>query len=169
MAAGSRPAFALIAAVARNGVIGLDNRLPWRLREDLKRFRALTTGHTVIMGRRTWQSLPRPLPDRQNIVVTRNRGYRADGAETAQSLADALAHALCPAPVFCIGGESLYRDALALADTMYMTEIDRPFAGDAIFPSWNRNEWREIAREPRQSDEPDRFDYAFVTYRRIER
>ena len=169
MAAESQPAFALIAAVARNGVIGIDNRLPWRLSEDLKRFRALTTGHTVVMGRRTWESLNRALPERQNIVVTRNPGYRAEGAQTAPSLADALAHATRPAPVFCIGGSSLYRDALPLADTLYITEIDRPFAGDATFPPWERAEWRESAREPRRSDEPEGFDYAFVTYRRVGR
>ncbi|HEY2816396.1 MAG TPA: dihydrofolate reductase [Casimicrobiaceae bacterium] len=169
MATESQPAFALIAAVARNGVIGIDHRLPWRLPEDLKRFRALTTGHTVIMGRRTWESLHRALPDRQNIVITRTAGYRAEGAETAPSLADALAHATCPPPVFCIGGGLLYRDALPLADAMYITEIDHSFAGDATFPPWEREQWRESVREPRRSDGPEGFDYAFVTYRRVGR
>jgi len=167
MAAQLQPAIAIIVAVARNGVIGVDNRLPWRLPEDLKRFRALTTGHAVVMGRRTWESLNRALPDRQNIVVTRNRAYRAEGAEIAHSLAEALARATRPAPVFCIGGGSLYREALPLADTMYVTEIDHSFAGDASFPPWNRGQWREIARDARRSERPEGFDYAFVTYRRI--
>src|SRR5438046_9901098 len=112
MPAAIRPVFAVIAAVASNGVIGIDGRLPWRLPDDLKHFRALTTGHTVIMGRRTWESLPRALPDRQNIVVTRTPGYLAEGAETANSLSAALQRANRPAPIFCIGGGALYRAAI---------------------------------------------------------
>jgi dihydrofolate reductase len=167
MAAATSSALAVIAAVASNGVIGVDNRLPWRLPADLKRFRALTTGHTIIMGRRTWQSLPHALPDRQNIVVTRTRDYRADGAQIAQSFADAIASATCPPPVFCIGGAELYREALPLADTLYITEIDRPFEGDATFPNWRRAEWREVGRETHRTEREHGFDYAFVTYRRI--
>ena len=167
MAAQFQSAFAIIAAVASNGIIGVDNRLPWRLPEDLKRFRALTTGHAVVMGRNTWESLPRALPDRQNIVVTRSHDYRAEGAETVSSLPDALAKATRPLPMFCIGGSALYRDALPLADTMYITEIVRPFAGDAMFPPWSRGQWREIAREPRRLEGADGFDYAFVIYRRV--
>ena len=167
MSAAIRPAFAVIAAVARNGVIGIENRLPWRLPDDLKRFRALTGGHAVVMGRRTWESLPGALPNRQNIVVTRTPGYVADGAETAQSLADALSRANMPAPTFCIGGGALYRDALLLADTLYITEIDRAFNGDAAFPPFDRDQWREIDREHHTLDGPDGFDYAFVTFQRI--
>ena len=166
MPAAIRPVFAVIAAVASNGVIGIDNRLPWRLPDDLKRFRALTSGHTVIMGRRTWESLPRALPNRQNIVVTRTPGYVADGADTAGSLAEALSRANMPAPIFCIGGGALYRDALPLADTLYITEIDRAFTGDAMFPPLDRDQWREIDREPHTLGGRDGFDYAFVTYRR---
>src|SRR5438552_1009906 len=106
------PGVALIAAVAANGVIGAGNRLPWRLADDLKRFRALTVGHTVIMGRKTWESLPRALPERQNIVVTRQRNYAAAGAEVAASFEAALALVRSPEPVFCIGGGELYRLAL---------------------------------------------------------
>jgi len=166
MPAAIRPAFAVIAAVARNGVIGIENRLPWRLPDDLKRFRALTNGHAVIMGRKTWESLAHPLPKRQNIVVTRTPGYVADGAETARSLADALSRANMPAPIFCIGGGELYRDALPLADTLYITEIDRAFPGDAAFPPLDRRQWREIDREPHTLDGPEGFDYAFVTFSR---
>jgi dihydrofolate reductase len=162
----ARPALAVIAAVATNGVIGDDNRLPWRLPEDLKRFRALTTGHAIIMGRKTWESLPRPLPERQNIVVTRRHGYVAPGAETAASLDEALARVRLPGPVFCIGGGEIYAEALPRADLVYLTEIARDFAGDAKFPAFDRSQWRESAREPRERADPEGFDYAFVTYER---
>jgi dihydrofolate reductase len=158
--------FALIAAVARNGVIGANNALPWRLPADLRRFRALTTGHTVVMGRRTWESLGRALPGRENIVVTRSPGYAAEGAVIAPSLAAARAAATLPLPIFCIGGGELYRAALSVADTLYLTEIDRNFDGDATFPPFDRAAWRETGREIHAADAPDEFGYAFVTYRR---
>lgn len=157
-------ALALIAAVARNGVIGANNALPWRLPADLARFRALTIGHAVVMGRRTWQSLPRPLPGRQNIVVTHRADFTADGADVAHSLPDALGRVRLPMPAFCIGGAELYRLALPLADILYMTEIDRDFEGDVRFPAFDRSAWREIGRDNARS--PDGFGYAFVTYER---
>ncbi len=162
------PAVALIAAVASNGVIGAGNGLPWRLADDLKRFRALTVGHAVIMGRKTWESLPRALPERQNIVVTRQRAYTAPGAEVAASLDDALALVRLPEPAFCIGGGELYRAALPRAVRLHLTEIDREFDGDARFPAWRRGDWRETAREPNRSEGPDGFGYAYVTYERAE-
>lgn len=158
------PALAVIAAVARNGVIGAGGTLPWRIPEDLRRFRALTTGHSIIMGRRTWTSLGRALPQRQNIVVTRDRTLRVDGAEVALSLADARARVDLPLPAFCIGGGELYALALPQADLMYLTEIDRDFAGDAYLPPWPRHAWRETAREEKRTD--DGLRYAFVTYAR---
>lgn len=167
MAVELHSAVAVIAAVARNGVIGIHNRLPWRLPEDLRRFRALTTGHAVVMGRKTWESLPRALADRQNIVVTRSADYRAEGAEIVSSLPDALARATRPPPVFCIGGAALYHEALPLADALYITEIDRAFEGDTTFPQWERENWIEVAREAHRLDGPAGFDYAFVTYRRV--
>jgi dihydrofolate reductase len=159
--------FALVAAIARNGVIGANNALPWRLPADLRRFRALTTGHSVIMGRKTWDSLPRALPDRQNIVVTRAAGRHIDGATVVPSLAAALSAAERPAPVFCIGGGELYREALALADTLYLTEIDREFHGDTSFPPFDRRTWRETSRETHGPDAGGGFGYAFVTYHRV--
>lgn len=155
---------ALIAAVARNGVIGADNRLPWRLPEDLRHFRALTLGHAVVMGRRTWESLRGPLPDRQNIVVTRQPGFVAPGAEVASSLDAALARVDRPPPAFCIGGGQLYRAALPLAATVHLTEIERDFDGDTTFPPLDPRAWREAARERRARASPDGYDYAFVTY-----
>jgi dihydrofolate reductase len=157
---------ALIAAVAANGVIGADNRLPWRLPEDLKRFRALTTGHAVIMGRKTWESLPHALPQRQNIVVTRQSDYLAEGAEIAHSFAEALALVRLPGAVFCIGGGEIYRAALPFATRLHLTEIARAFEGDALFPPIDRLQWRETARENRPSVEPGGLAYSYVTYER---
>lgn len=160
------PVLTLIAAVARNGVIGVDNRLPWRLPADLKHFKALTTGHAVIMGRKTWESLPenfRPLPGRRNIVVTRDGYYRAAGATVAASLAAAMAAAE-GGEAFVIGGAELYAAAMPLADRLQLTEIDADFEGDTWFPAIDRGQWREAAREAHHDDAG--FDYAFVTYQR---
>ena len=162
----ARPRVALVAAVAANGVIGAGNRLPWRLADDLRRFRALTLGHAVIMGRKTWESLPRALPERQNIVVTRQGDYRADGAELAPSFAAALARVRLPEPAFCIGGGEIYRAALPYATTLHLTEIARDFDGDARFPPFERSDWRETAREDRPAEGPDGFPCAYVTYER---
>ncbi|MCC6867887.1 MAG: dihydrofolate reductase [Burkholderiales bacterium] len=162
--AARQAALAIIAAVARNGVIGAGNALPWRLPADLAHFRALTTGHTLVMGRRTWQSLRGPLPNRQNIVVSRDRAFAAAGATVVPSLADALRVANRPLPHFCIGGAQLYAAALPQADLLYLTEIDRDFDGDTSFPAWDRSAFVEIARTTAVSD--DGLPYAFVTYAR---
>lgn len=158
----------VIAAVARNGVIGIDNALPWRLPEDLQHFKALTLGHAVIMGRKTWESLPpkfRPLPGRHNIVVTRDAHYRADGASVAHSLDEAVMVAASgDVTPFVIGGAELYRQALPLAGRLELTEIAADFAGDARFPEFDRAAWREVARESGHAAAG--FDYAFVSYER---
>ncbi len=156
----------LVAAVARNGVIGKDNRLPWHLPEDLAHFKALTTGHAVIMGRKTWDSLPakfKPLPQRLNIVVTRDAAFRAEGAVIAHSLPEAIAAAGNDA-AFVIGGAEIYALALPLADRIEFTEVDAGCEGDAFFPAFDRSAWRETAREQHKS--VSGFDYAFVTYQR---
>ena len=161
---------ALIAAIARNGIIGADNRLPWRLPEDMQRFRALTMGHAVVMGRRTWESIGKALPGRQNIVVTRGAMHTTQDVEFAASLDAALARARLPDPVFVIGGEALFRDALRRADVLYLTEIERDFAGDARFPQFDRTQWREIERITRTAlDEPAAFTYHFIVYERAGR
>jgi dihydrofolate reductase len=154
----------LIAAIARNRVIGLDNALPWHLPEDLKRFRALTTGHHIIMGRKTYESLNRLLPDRTTVIVTRNADYSVPGAIIANSLEQAIALSVLDNEVFLIGGAELYRDGLQLAQTMYITEIDADFAGDAFFPEFDRVEWGEIAREKHISAQG--LPFAYVTYQR---
>jgi dihydrofolate reductase len=158
------PKLTLVAAVARNGVIGKDNRLPWHLPEDLAHFKALTTGNAVIMGRKTWESLPpkfRPLPQRLNIVVSRDPAYRADGATTVTSLAAAVAEA-DDKPAFVIGGAEIYEQSLALADCLELTEVELDCEGDAFFPAFDRQRWRETARERHRS--ASGVDYAFVTY-----
>jgi len=165
-AAAATPRLTLIAAVARNGVIGLDNTLPWRLPEDLKRFKALTLGHPIVMGRKTWESLGRPLPGRANIVVSRDPNYVAAGATTARSLPEAIEAAAATGTdeVFVIGGAEIYRLALPLAQRLQLTEIDREFPGDAHFPEFDRQAWLETARERHHVEAG--FDYAFVTYER---
>ena len=157
----------LIAALARNGIIGKDNRLPWHLPADLKHFKALTSGHAVIMGRKTWESLPpnfRPLPGRQNIVVTRNANYHADGATVTASLPAAIAATTGP-QAFVIGGAELYAAALPLADRLELTEIDRDYEGDTRFPPRDPAQWRESGRETQTNESG--LGYAFVSYARV--
>ena len=157
----------LVAAVARGGVIGRDGSVPWHLPEDMAFFRELTTGHPVVMGRRTWDSLPdrfRPLPGRRNIVVTRNTSWRAGGAERAGSLEEALRLAGDDDRVFVIGGAEIYGAALPHADELVLTELDLDVAGDAFFPEWSREDFVEVAREERTA--ADGTPLAFVTYRR---
>lgn len=161
-----RTPLALIVAVAANRVIGRDGALPWRLSEDLRHFRELTTGHAIIMGRKTWQSLARALPNRQNIVITRQTGFAADGAMVVRSLTDALAAVTLPPPAFCIGGAEIYRAALPLARFAYVTEIEQAFDGDTSFPPLDPAHWRETAREPHGPASPGEPRYAFVTYER---
>jgi dihydrofolate reductase len=158
---------ALVAAVARGGVIGRDGTVPWRLPEDMARFREMTMGHPVVMGRRTWDSLPkrfRPLPGRRNVVVTRNASWSAGGAERAGSLAEALELVAGADRVSVIGGGEIYEAALPRADELVLTEVDLSVDGDTFFPDFDRFEFAEVEREPRVSEEGIRF--AFVTYRR---
>ncbi|MEP7206327.1 MAG: dihydrofolate reductase [Casimicrobiaceae bacterium] len=155
-----------MVAVAANGVIGNGNALPWRLPADLRHFRRLTTGHAVIMGRKTWDSIGRPLPDRQNLVVTRNHAFAAPGAEALPSLEAAMAAVRLPPPVFCIGGADLFRDALPHAARLHVTEIDAAVDGDILFPAYDRSAWRESGRESHPPGEAP-FAYAFVTYDRV--
>jgi len=163
------PKVALIAAVARNGAIGRDNQLLWHLPEDLRHFRATTTGHAVIMGRKTWDSLPerfRPLPGRHNIVVTRQPNWQAEGATTTHSLEAALAAAGAVDRVFVIGGAALYAATLAQADELYLTELDADFDGDVHFPTWQPAQFTEVTRARFRAAAPNDFDAAFVLYHR---
>jgi dihydrofolate reductase len=154
----------LVAAVAANGIIGAGGKLPWHIPEDLQHFKRLTLGHPVVMGRRTWESLKAPLPQRENIVVTRTTGYEAPGAAIASSLEAALAMCLGEPVAFVIGGACLFREALPIAAGLVLTEIHRDYQGDTWFPPWDRSQWRETQRETHAAADGTRFDY--VLYER---
>lgn len=154
----------LIAAVARNGAIGKDNALLWRLPEDLKFFKLTTLGCPVVMGRKTWDSIGRPLPGRRNIVITRNTAWQAEGAEVFHDLASALAATADAPKVFVIGGGELYAQALPLADELVLTEVDADFDGDTFFPDWERSAFTEVSRETHTADAG--WAYHFVVRRR---
>lgn len=156
----------LIAALGRNRLIGKDNRMPWHLSEDLKRFKALTLGHPVVMGRKTFQSIGIRLPGRDNIVITRSHAFAAPGCRVVHSLAEALSVAQGAAEVFVIGGAEIYALALPLADRLQLTEFDVELEGDAYFPNFDRSAWREVWRESRSTEGPQRLRYDFVTYDR---
>lgn len=156
----------LIAAVARNGAIGKGNALLWRLPEDLQFFKRTTLGSPIIMGRKTFDSIGKPLPGRRNIVITRDTGWLAAGVEVAHSL-DAALHLVADVPrAFIIGGGQIYAEALPRADELVLTEVDRDFEGDAFFPAWDKAAFDELSREAHHAPAPNDFDYAFVTYRR---
>lgn len=152
----------LVVAVAANGIIGRDGKLPWHLPEDLKHFKRVTMGHPVIMGRKTWESLKGPLPGRENIVITRQAGYAAPGAAVASSLEAALALCADEPVASVIGGEDIFRAALPLASELIVSEIHQDFAGDTRFPDYDRSQWREKAREAHTAANGMRFD--FVRY-----
>ena len=156
----------LIAALGRNGVIGRDNRIPWHLSEDLKRFKTLTMGHPVVMGRKTFESIGRALPGRDNVVVTRSRDFAAPGCRIVHSLTQALATAAGAEEIFVIGGAEIYALALPLAGRLQFTEVDTSIDGDAYFPDFERSEWQEVAREPGSAPGPEGLRYDFVTYER---
>jgi len=165
-----QPRLSLIAALGRNRCIGAGGKLPWRLPEDLARFKALTLGHPVIMGRKTWESLPekfRPLPGRQNLVVTRNGGYAASGGEVVYSLEEALAKARTEdentGELFVIGGAELYAQALPLAGRLYLTLVDDAPEGDAFFPPYEKLFTKKISEE---SGEHEGLRYRWVTLER---
>ncbi len=152
----------IVAAMARNRVIGIDNRLPWHLPDDLKHFKALTLGHHIVMGRKTYESIGRPLPGRTTVIVSRDPAYRADGCLSAGSIDAAIALCQGDDEVFFVGGANLYAQVLPRADRLYLTEIDGDYPGDAFFPRFAPADWRIAGRDRRTS--PDGLAYAYVTY-----
>lgn len=161
------PRISLIVAVGRNGVIGREGALPWRLPEDLKRFKALTMGHVMIMGRKTYESIGRLLPGRRSVIVSRQAGYAVPGATVATSLENAIAAAGDVPEVFVIGGGEIYKVALQLAHRLLVTEVDASPEGDAYFPAVDTTIWRETARETHgPSEASDSPGFAFVDYER---
>jgi len=155
----------IIVARSKNGVIGKDGDLPWHLPEDLKRFKSLTTDHAIIMGRKTWDSIGRPLPNRQNIVISRDATKKFEGATLAPTLDAALEIVEPHRSPFIIGGSEIYRLALDVTQAIEMTLIDAEVDGDTFFPDLNPNDWEEIKRSL-QLDEKTQLRYAFITYQR---
>ncbi len=162
----TRPQIVVIAAVARNGVIGRDNTLPWRLKADLAHFKRTTLGHPVIMGRKTWESLGRPLPGRTNIVVSRKSGWRAEGAQIVESLDAAIAACEGAERIFVIGGAQLYALALPMADRLILTEIQADVDGDARFPAFDPSTFIETRRTHHAADDDNDYAVDFVDYMR---
>ncbi len=156
----------IIAALSRNRVIGKNNQLPWRLPADLKHFKAVTLGKPVIMGRKTFESIGKPLPGRDNIVVTRDPKFHADGIAVAHSLDDALAQTHATPEIMLIGGAQLYMQALPRAQRLYLTLIHADFDGDAHFPDYDPADWRETAREDHVPDENNPYRYSFLILER---
>lgn len=155
----------LVVAVDANNGIGINNQLPWHLPEDLAHFKRTTSGHPIIMGRKTFDSIGRPLPNRRNIVITRNAAWKHDGVEAVTSIAAAKA-LVGDAPAFIIGGGQIFADTLAEADRLIVTHIDKTFDCDAFFPAIDPALWKEVAREQHHSD-ANGFDFSYVTYDRI--
>jgi dihydrofolate reductase len=170
----SAPVVALIAAVARNGVIGAGDALPWRLSSDLKRFKALTMGKPLIVGRKTFKSIGRRLPGREIIVVTRDEAYAPEGVEVARDidaallLAETRARAAGVDEIIVAGGGEIYAQTIARAGRLYITEIDLAPQGDAVFPPIDPTLWREVRRERSARGPRDDADFAFVEYRRVD-
>lgn len=162
----------LIVALSENHVIGRNNKLPWYLPNDLKYFKQVTIGLPIVMGRKTFESIGKPLPGRTNIVVTRNTEWVADGVRIAHSLEEAFELAQSIAEIdgrdelMIIGGDQIYKSALPLVDRMYLTEVHAHIEGDAYFPEFDRSDWQEIGREDFEAAEPNPYNYSFVVYDR---
>jgi len=156
---------AIIAAVAENNVIGYKNSLIWRISEDLKRFKRLTTGHHIIMGRKTFESIGRPLPNRVSVIITRQQNYEVVGCVVVHSLQEALKVSSTDSEAFIIGGGEIYREAMEFADKLYLTHLHKKFHGDCFFPYFDESEWRVISRERHcLKSDTDSYDYSFVDY-----
>jgi dihydrofolate reductase len=161
------PNLSLIAALADNRVIGKDNALPWRLPADLQHFKRLTMGKPIVMGRKTWESLPGLLPGRTHVVVTRNPDYRAQGGFVVHSLEEAIDTFGDVDELMLVGGANLYAQALPLVARMYLTEVHIAPEGDACFPAFDRSQWREVARQEGELDRRNSIPHSFVTLQRI--
>ena len=156
----------IIVAMAKNRTIGINNTLPWRIPADLQHFKKLTMGHHMIMGRKTFESIGRPLPGRITVVVSRDRNLKIEGCTVAHSLDEAIAACASDPQVFVVGGADIYAQALGLADTLCITEIQQDVIGDAWFPEFSRSEWLEVSREIHRQKTPEPLEYHFVEYQR---
>lgn len=159
----TNPRLAILAAVASNHTIGLNNTLPWHLPADLKHFKALTFGQIIVMGRRTYESIGKPLPGRTNVVLTRQQDLNLPGVSLAPSIAEVLnRYADSDKTIFIIGGATLYQQALPLCQCLYLTEIQQDFPGDTFFPEFNRNDWQEVSREVHHASNASEVEFHFV-------
>ncbi len=154
----------LIAAMSAHRVIGRDNSLPWKLPADWKHFKNLTMGHHLLMGRKTFESIGRPLPGRTTVVITRQSGYSPTGVLVAHSIEQALQLAAQDSEVFVAGGAEIYRQMLPRVDRIYLTSIDKDFEGDTFFPDFDESDWQLISQENREPDEKNAYPYTFLTY-----
>jgi dihydrofolate reductase len=161
------PEIALVGAMAENRAIGRENKLLWRIPEDMKFFRTITKGHPVIMGRLTYESIGKPLPGRRNIVLTRNPAYHSDGVEIADTVDTALALAAGAPRICVIGGGVVYKEFLPYANVMYVTWLHHTLEGDAYFPAWSDHEWRLAREEPGAYNPANPYAYSFREYRRV--
>lgn len=157
----------IVVAIAENRAIGKNNQLLWHLPADLKHFKQITSGHTIIMGRKTYDSIGKPLPNRRNIVITRQHNLQIEGIEVAGSLQEALALCQAENEVFVIGGAEIYQSALPLTQKIYLTTVHQSFEADAFFPEINTNEWLETEKESHDPDEKNALGYTFSTLRRL--
>jgi dihydrofolate reductase len=157
----------IVVAMARNRVIGAGGGIPWHLPEELKRFKRLTLGHHIIMGRKTWESIGRLLPGRTTVIVTRQRGYRVPGAKLAHSLDEAIAACGPDDEIFVIGGAELYAQALGRAGRLYLTTVNAEVPGDTLMPEVAAGDWREVSAESFPADERHPYSFRCVTYERI--
>jgi len=145
---------AIIVAMARNRTIGVNNTLPWRCPEDLKHFKSLTMGHHLIMGRKTFDSIGKPLPGRITVVISRDRNLKLEGCTVVNSLPEAIASCARDTQTFVVGGADLYKQTINLADTLYITEMQKNVSGDAVFPEFDKSAWCEVSREIRKQEVP---------------
>ncbi|MDF2432594.1 MAG: dihydrofolate reductase [Mucilaginibacter sp.] len=156
----------IVVAISENHVIGKDNKLLWHLPADLKHFKEITTGHTIIMGRKTYESVGRPLPNRRNIIITR-QAISIDGCEVVHSTEAALSLCAGEQEVFIVGGAEIYKQALKLTNRIYLTIVHAEFDGDSFFPEIDKNEWKEVYREDHEPDQKNLLPYSFITYERF--
>ena len=157
----------IIAAVADNGVIGRDNTLPWYLPQDLRYFKSVTMGHPVIMGRKNYEDIGKPLPGRLNVIISRDKSFVAEGCVVAHSIEEAISAAGTNKEVFVIGGAQIYRLFLPFAKKMYITEVHTEAQGDIKFPDFDKTLWKPVSREDYKADSSNPYDFSFVLYERV--
>jgi dihydrofolate reductase len=157
----------IVVAISENNAIGKDNQLLWHLPADLKHFKNITTGHTIIMGRKTYDSIGKPLPNRRNIIITRQKDLNLEGVEVVNSLKEALSLSKDEAEVFIIGGAEIYQQAVAVSHRIYLTRVHQEFEADAFFPELDDESWEEVEKVDHLPDEKNKFAYTFSTLERV--